>query len=156
MQSRVPVVGRFCQGVRGAGTGALTAVMGPVRREAGTVMGTSATVQQQARARARVRRIALEHDRVQRDQRVEVAAGLARGALGERASALGQVLAAEVRVGQALSAIIDEGVCARDAAQLCGIDAGEARRLRRSARQAQECRVSLPPAGGMPRRGNPR
>jgi len=120
-------------------------------------MGTSATVQQKARARARVRRIALEYDRVQRDQRVEVATGLARGALGERASALGQVLAAEVRAGRALSAIIAEGVCARDAAQLCGIAAAEARRLRRSASQSQqECRESSPPAGGMPRRGGAR
>jgi hypothetical protein len=119
-------------------------------------MGTSATLQQQARARARVRRIALEYDRVQRDQRVEVAAGLASGALRERASALGQVLAAEVRVGRALSAIIAEGVPARDAAQLCGIAAAEARRLRRSASQAQECRVSSPRAAGMPRRGGTR
>jgi len=116
-------------------------------------MGTSATLQQQARARVRVRRIALDYDRVQRDQRVEVAAALGRGALGERASALGQVLAAEVRVGRALSAIIAEGLCARDAAQLCDLSAAEARRLRRSASQAQECRVTTPPAGGMPCRG---
>ena len=113
-------------------------------------MGTSATLQQQARARARVRRIAVQYDRVQRDQRVEVAAGMARGALGERALALGQVLAAEVCVGRALSAMIAEGVPACDAAQLCDLPAAEARRLRRSASQAQQCRVTTPPAGGMP------
>jgi hypothetical protein len=112
-------------------------------------MGTSATVQQQSRARARVRRITLEYDRVQRDQRVEVAVALARGALGERASALGQVLAAEVRIGRALSAIIADGVCGRDAALLCDLAAPEARRLRRSASQAQEKSVSTPRAGGM-------
>ena len=101
-------------------------------------MGTPAAVQQQARVKARERRVAREHDRYVRDQRVKAAAALAIVALGEREVAWGQVRAAEVRVGHALWAIIAEGVSRAGAASLCDLSAGEAGRLRRSARAADD------------------
>lgn len=115
-------------------------------------MGISAALQQQARARARERRIALEHSRFERDRRVEAAAAVAIVALGERAAAMGQVMAAEERVGRALAAIMAEGVTAGGAAQLCDLTAGEARRLRQSARGTQDCPASATVAGPDPGR----
>ena len=112
-------------------------------------MGISAALQQQARARARERRIALEHSRFERDRRVQAAA-VAIAALGERAAATGQVVAAEMRVGRALSAIMAEGVTAGGAAQLCDLAAGEVRRLRQSARGTQDCPASAKVAGPDP------
>ena len=82
-------------------------------------MGRIAKSQQQARAKARQRRIALDHDRAVRDERVEAAAGEVFLALAERADASGQVRAAEVRVGDALQRILAEGIKADGVAQLC-------------------------------------
>lgn len=117
-------------------------------------MGMTAASQLQARAKARARRIAVEHDRVARDQRVEDATVVAIGALGDREAALGQVRACEVRVGHALRAITAEGITVDGAARLCDLTAGEARSLRRSAREAQDCLVGAevadPDPGGPP------
>lgn len=117
-------------------------------------MGIPAAAQQQARVKARERRVALEHDRFARDQRVEAAAVLALVALCEREAACSQARAAEVRVGHALWAIIAEGVPSTGAASLCDLSAGEAGRQRRSARAANDCvggaQVADPDPGGSP------
>jgi len=115
-------------------------------------MGRIAKSQQLARAKARQRRIALDHDRVIRDERVEAAAGEVFLALAERADALGQVQAAEVRVGDALRRILAEGVKADGVAQLCDLPVGEVHRLRRAAQTAQNSRGDDDPAyEGQPR-----
>lgn len=117
-------------------------------------MAIPAAAQQQARVKARERRVALEHDRFARDQRVEAAAELAIVALVEREAAWGQVRAAEVQVGHALWAIVAEGIPRAGAASLCDLSAGEARRLRLTARVADDCMVGAevadPDPGGPP------
>ena len=110
-------------------------------------MGRVATLQQQARARARRRRIALDHDRAARDERIEVAAAEAILALGERDDALGQVQAAEGRVGDALRRIIAEGIKVDGVARLCDVSVGEVRRLRRPVEAAQNSRGITDVAG---------
>ena len=101
-------------------------------------MGRIAKSQQQARAKARQRRIALDHDRAMRDERVEAAAGEAILALAERADASAQVQAAEIRVGDALRRILAEGIKADGVAQLCDLTVGEVHRLRRAAQTMQD------------------
>ena len=103
-------------------------------------MGRIAKSQQQARAKARQRRIALDHDRAIRDERVEAAAGEVFLALAERADASAQVQAAEVRVGDALQRILAEGIKADGVAQLCDLPVGEVHRLRRAAQTVQDSR----------------
>jgi hypothetical protein len=109
-------------------------------------MGRIAKSQQQARAKARQRRIALDHDRAMRDERVEAAAGEAILALAERADASAQVQAAEVRVGDALQRILAEGIKADGVAQLCDLPVGEVHRLRRAAQTVQDSRGDGDPA----------
>jgi hypothetical protein len=118
-------------------------------------MGRVATLQQQARARARRRRIALDHDRAARDERIEVAAAEAILALGERDDALGQVQAAEGRVGDALRRIIAEGIKVDGVARLCDVSVGEVRRLRRPVEAAQNSRGITDVAGLDPARLDP-
>jgi hypothetical protein len=110
------------------------------------VMGRIAKSQQQARAKARQRRIALDHDRAMRDERVEAAAGEVFLALAERADASAQIQAAEVRVGDALQRILAEGIKADGVAQLCDLPVGEVHRLRRAAQTAQDSREDAGPA----------
>jgi hypothetical protein len=109
-------------------------------------MGRIAKSQQQARAKARQRRIALDHDRAMRDERVEAAAGEAILALAERADASAQVQAAEVRVGDALRRILAEGIKADGVAQLCDLPVGEVHRLRRAAQMVQDSHGDADPA----------
>ena len=109
-------------------------------------MGRIAKSQQQARAKARQRRIALDHDRAMRDERVEAAAGEAILALAERADASAQVQAAEIRAGDALQRILAEGIKADGVAQLCDLPVGEVHRLRRAAQTAQDSRGDADPA----------
>ena len=101
-------------------------------------MGRVAKLKQQARATARGRRIALDHDRSARDKRIEAIAAEAILALGALDDAAGQVRAAEVRVGDALRRMIAEGVQESGAAQLCDLAVGEVRRFRRTAQTAHE------------------
>lgn len=109
-------------------------------------MGRIAKSQQQARAKARQRRIALDHDRAMRDERVEAAAGEAILALAERVDASAQVQAAEVRVGDALRRILADGIKADGVAQLCDLPIGEVHRLRRAAQTVQDSRDDADPA----------
>jgi hypothetical protein len=115
-------------------------------------MGRIAKSQQQARVKARQRRIALDHDRAIRDERVEAAAGEVFLALAERADAWDRVQAAEVRVGDALRRILDEGIKADGVAQLCDLPVGEVHRLRRAAQTLHDSRDDAGPASeGQPR-----
>jgi hypothetical protein len=113
-------------------------------------MGRVAKSEQQARAKARARRIALDHDRAARDERVEAAAAEAILALADRDDAVSQVRAAEVRVRDALQRIIAKGVKIDGAAQLCDLSVGEAHRLRRAARAGQDSRGDADPADREP------
>lgn len=114
-------------------------------------MGQVAKSQQQARAKARQRRIELDHDRAAHDERVEAAAVEAILALTERDEALGQVSAAEVRVGEALLRIIALGIKVGGVARLCDLSAGEVHRLRRLAQRRRD----LGPTHIPPRREPP-
>lgn len=110
-------------------------------------MGRVAKSEQQARTKARQRRIALDHDRAARDERVEAAAAAAILGLAERDQALGQVRAADRRVGEALQRIITEGIKVDGVAQLCDLSVGEVQRLRRVAQDARESRRNVDPTG---------
>lgn len=110
-------------------------------------MGRIAKLEQQARTKARQRRIAMDYDRATRDNRVEATAAEAILALGEREEAVRQVRAAEVRAGDALQRIIAEGVKVGGAAQLCDLSIGEVQRLRRAAQTAQDSRGQVGPSG---------
>jgi hypothetical protein len=110
-------------------------------------MGRIAKLEQQARTKARQRRIAMDYDRATRDKRVEAAAAEAILALGVRDDAAGQVRAAEVHAGDALGRIIDQGVKVGGVAQLCDLSVGEVQRLRRAAQAAQGRRGSVDPTG---------
>lgn len=113
-------------------------------------MGRIAKLEQQARAKARQRRIALDYDRATRDKRVEATAAEAILALGARDDAVRQVWAAEVRAGGALARIIALGVKVGGVAQLCDLSVGEVQRLRRAAQEAQHSRGNVDPAGPNP------
>ena len=110
-------------------------------------MGRVAKLEQQARAKARQRRIAMDYDRATRDKRVEATAAEAILALGERDDAAGQVRAAEVQAGDALQQIIAEGVKVGGVAQLCDLSVGEVQRLRRAAQEAQGSHGNVGPTG---------
>jgi len=110
-------------------------------------MGRIAKLEQQARTKARQRRIAMDYDRATRDKRVEATAAEAILALGERDDAVRQVRAAEVQAGDALQRIIDQGVKVGGLAQLCDLSVGEVQRLRRAAQEAQGSRSNVDPTG---------
>src|SRR5471030_1527270 len=110
-------------------------------------MGRVAKLEQQARTKARQRRIAMDYDRATRDKRVEANAAEAILALGEREDALRQVRAAEVRAGDALQRIIAEDVKVGGVAQLCDLSVGEVQRLRRAAQEAQGSHGNAGPTG---------
>jgi hypothetical protein len=110
-------------------------------------MGRVAKLEQQARTKARQRRIAMDYDRATRDKRVEANAAEAILALGEREDAAGQVRLAEVRAGYALQRIIAEEVKVAGVAQLCALSVGEVQRLRRAAQEAQGSHGNVGPTG---------
>jgi hypothetical protein len=95
-------------------------------------------LEQQARTKARQRRIALDFDRATRDTRVEATAAEAILTLGACEDAVGQVQAAEVRAGDALARVIDQGVKVSGVAQLCDVSVGEVQRLRRAAQEGRD------------------
>jgi len=113
-------------------------------------MGRTAKLEQQARTKARQRRIAMDYDRATRDKRVEANAAEAILALGEREDAVRQVRAAEVRAGDALQRIIAEDVKVGGVAQLCDLSVGEVQRLRRAAQEAKDSRGHLVPSDPNP------
>ena len=113
-------------------------------------MGRVAKLEQQARTRARARRIALDYDRAARDRRVEAAAAEAILALEVRGDAERDVRAAEVLVGDALHRILAEGVKVGSAAQLCHLSVGEVQRFRQAANMAPYSSGHIGPAGPNP------
>ena len=108
-------------------------------------MGRVAKLEQQARTKARQRRIAMDYDRATRDKRVEATAAEAILALGARDDAAGLVRAAEVQAGDALQQIIAEGVKVGGVAQLCDLSVGEVQRFRHAAQSAQDSHSNVNP-----------
>lgn len=94
-------------------------------------MGRIAKLEQQARTKARQRRIAMDYDRATGDKRVEATAAEAILALGVRDDAVRQVRAAEAHAGDALGRIIDQGVKVGGLPQLCDLSVGEVQRCAR-------------------------
>jgi hypothetical protein len=113
-------------------------------------MGRIAKLEQQARTKARQRRIAMDHDRATRDTRVEATAAEAILALGAHEDALDRVRAAEIRAGDALQRIIAQGVKVGGVTLLCDLSVGEVQRLRRAAQAAQDSRGNVDPGGPNP------
>lgn len=113
-------------------------------------MGISGATQQQARVKARERRVALEHDRFARDRRVQAAVAAAGVAGGDCEDAWALVRAAEVRLGLALSAIIADGVSAGGAARLCNLSCGQVRRLMRAAEDSHSSAAGRRESGAGP------
>ena len=113
-------------------------------------MGRIAKLEQQARAKARQRRIAMDYDRATRDKRVEATAAEAILALGAHEDTVRQVRAAEVRAGDALQRIIAEGNKVGGVAQLCDLSVGEVQRFRHAAQSAQDSRGHVGPANPNP------
>ena len=92
-------------------------------------MAKVANAKQAALVRARQQRIALDRDRDARDLRLEHATAEVLVLLDQRAQAEQQVDAVNAKLGGALRSLLAEGVDARVAAQLVGIEVVEVRRL---------------------------
>ena len=88
-------------------------------------------IDQAARAKARQRRIDMEHDRAARDTRIEHAAAAVFTALAAKTRAEHDVHAAEADVGQSLRRLLEEGLTSTQAAQLCDLPPTTIQRLLR-------------------------
>ena len=93
-------------------------------------MGNTRT-DQAARAKARQRRIDMEHDRAARDTRIEQAAAAVFTALAAKEQAEHNVHTAEGQVGQSLRRLLQEGLTTSQAAQLCDLPPTAVQRLLR-------------------------
>ena len=87
------------------------------------------SVKQEALAKARTRRLALDADRDARDRRVEAAAAEVFVQLAERGQAERAVIAANNAIGAALRCVLIEGIGIDGAASLVEMDPAEVRRL---------------------------
>jgi hypothetical protein len=96
-------------------------------------VGKTASAKQAALAKARQRRLALDAERDERDRRIEDAAAEVFVLLAQRAEAEQAAAAANLSIGRALRVVLSEGVGLDGAAQLVDLDAGEVRRLTRTA-----------------------
>lgn len=110
-------------------------------------MGRTTSIEQQARAAARQRRIDLDRGRAAHDEGVEVAAAKGILALGERDDAACQVRRAEAGVGDAQQRVMAERVNVEGAAQFCDLSAGEVQRFRRAAQDLGPPRGDAAPTG---------
>ena len=100
-------------------------------------------IAQAARAKARQRRLDMEHDRAARDARIEHAAAAVFTALAARTRAEQDVHQAEERVGQSLRRLLQEGLTTTQAAQLCELPPTTVQRLlRRSPADAARQRTT--------------
>ena len=113
-------------------------------------MGNTRT-DQAARAKARQRRIDMEHDRAARDARIEQAAAAVFTALAAKARAEQDVHAAEGQVGQSLRRLLQEGLTSTQAAQLCELPPTAVQRLLRRC-PADAARQRTAPAAVRPDR----
>jgi hypothetical protein len=88
-------------------------------------------IDQTARAKARQRRLDMEHDRAARDTRIEHAAAAVFTALAAKTRAEQDVHTAEGQVGQSLRRLLQEGLTSTQAAQLCDLPPTAVQRLLR-------------------------
>ncbi len=96
-------------------------------------MASKVSSRQQAMAKARERRSALDQDRVARDRRVEEATAQVLLQLQERAAAEQAVQVANTEIGAALRRLLqDEGIAAQGVGRLVDLTVGEVRRLTRA------------------------
>jgi len=96
-------------------------------------MASKVSSRQQAMAKARERRSALDQDRVARDRRVEEATAQVLLQLQERAAAEQAVQVANTEIGAALRRLLqDEGIAAEGVGRLVDLTVGEVRRLTRA------------------------
>ena len=118
-------------------------------------------IEQAARAKARQRRLDMEHDRAARDTRIEHAAAAVFTALAAKEKAEQNVHAAEGHVGQSLRRLLEEGLTTTQAAQLCDLTPTAVQRLlRRCPPEAARQRTTPVPtrrarAGGVTLRPEP-
>ncbi len=97
-------------------------------------MASTVSSRQQAMAKARERRSALDQDRVARDRRVEEATAQVLLQLQERAAAEQGVQVANAKIGAALRRLLeDEGVAAEGVGSLVDLTVRDVRRLARAA-----------------------
>jgi len=96
-------------------------------------MASKVSSRQQAMAKARERRSALDQDRAARDRRVEEATAQVLLQLQERAAAEQAVQVANTEIGAALRRLLqDEGITAQGVGALVDLTVGEVRRLTRA------------------------
>jgi len=96
-------------------------------------MASKVSSRQQAMAKARERRSALDQDRVARDRRVEEATAQVLLQLQERAAAEQAVQVANAQIGAVLRRLLDdEGIAAQGVGGLVDLTVGEVRRLTRA------------------------
>ena len=88
-------------------------------------------IDQAARAKARQRRLDMEHDRAARDTRIEHAAAAVYTALTAKTRAEQDVHTAEGQVGQSLRRLLQEGLTTAQGAQLCDLSTAAVQRLLR-------------------------
>lgn len=92
-------------------------------------MRKTASDAQEARARARARRLALYADRAAKDERIESSVAAVLMATADRDLARQAATRAEQVIGSALRDVLSEGVSIRGAAELCDLTVSEIRRL---------------------------
>jgi len=98
-----------------------------------TGMASKVSSKQQAMAKARERRSALDQDRVARDRRVEEATAQVLLRLQDRAAAEQAVQVANAQIGAVLRRLLDdEGIAAHGVGGLVDLTVGEVRRLARA------------------------
>ena len=108
-------------------------------------------IDQAARAKARQRRIDMEHGRAARDTRIEQAAAAVFTALTAKTRAEQDVHTAEGQVGQSLRRLLQEGLTTTQAAQLCELPPTAVQRLLRRS-PADAARQRTTPAATRPAR----
>lgn len=94
------------------------------------MMGRKTNSAVEARKLARERRMKLDADRAERDERIEAAAAAVFVAQADRDDALAAVAAADAAIAGSVRALIDdEGLTQQQTGDLLGLDAPEVRRL---------------------------
>jgi len=120
-----------------------------------TGMASKVSSRQQALAKARERRSALDQDRAARDRRVEEATAQVLLQLQERAAAEQAVQVANAQIGAALRRLLqDEGIAAEGVAGLVDLTVSEVRRLARAVLPAGGSTATPPPVMWRARRGS--
>jgi hypothetical protein len=108
-------------------------------------VGRTVTAKQQALAKARARRVAMDADRDARDRRVEEATAEVLVLLAERTRAEQEIGRTNRAVADALQLVLAEGVSVEAAANLVDLEVGEVRRLVRLVSETSERSSSAQP-----------